>query len=124
MAHLRTLKTANLVLGALSALGVLFGLIFVVAGLFGSVEGAGGGLLFVLYGVIAMVLFGGLSYAHVYAGFMVTAGRARNLQSALATMHLANFPLGTLYALYAFWVCWIDPKTTAIFDRPGARRVS
>ncbi len=121
---LRTLKLANLALAGLASLGVLFGLIFVVVGLFGDVEGPGGGTAFVLWGLVSSLAFGALAFAHVYAGFMVTAGRARSLQTSLAMLHIANFPLGTLYAAYAIWVCWVDPQTTAVFDRPAGRRVS
>jgi hypothetical protein len=122
---LRTLKLANIALAGLASLGVLFGLLFVIVGLFGEVEGdKGGAAMFVLYGLIMSIGFAALAVAHVYTGFMVTAGRARAMQTTLATLHLATFPLGTLYALYAMWVCWIDPETSKIFDHPGGRRVS
>ncbi len=124
MDQLRTLKYANLALGALAMLGVLFGLVFVLAGIFGEVEGpAGGTIAFIVNGLLVMGVFGALAFAHVYVGFMVTAGRSRSLQTTLATLHIANFPLGTLYAGYALWVCWMNPSTTSIFDRPAGRRV-
>ena len=124
MEHLRTLKVANLALAVFAFLGVLFGLVFVLVGIFGDVEGGPhGNAAFVLWGSICAIGFGGLSVAHVYDGFMITAGRARPLQTSLAMLHIANFPLGTVYALYALWCCWMDPKTTAIFDSPSGRRV-
>jgi hypothetical protein len=96
-----------------------------IVGIFGDVQGGDhGGAAFFLFGLIAFLGFGAAAVAHVYTGFMVTAGRARGLQTTLAMLHIANFPLGTVYALYALWCCWMDPKTTAIFDRPAGRRVS
>jgi hypothetical protein len=121
---LRTLKLANIALAGFSCLGFLFALTWIIVGLFGSGEDKAGNATFVLYGVIMSIVFLALAAAHVYTGFMVTAGRARAMQTTLATLHFATFPLGTLYAIYAMWVCWIDPQTSKIFDRPEGRRVS
>ena len=54
---------------------------------------------------------------------MITAGRARALQTTLASLHLVNFPIGTAYAVFAWWVCWLNPETVAIFEHPTGRRV-
>jgi uncharacterized membrane protein YecN with MAPEG domain len=98
-------------------------LAFVVIGLAKIVDDPKGGLTFLLVGLLFLATFGALAYAHAYAGFMVTAGRARHLQTVLATMHLPNLPLGTAYGAFALWVCYFNPDTTKIFERPAGRRV-
>jgi hypothetical protein len=125
MHHLRTLKTINLVWGAfLALLAAIFGLGFVVVGILALTQGEGGGGLFIVYGLVTLAILGGLAWMHFYAGWMVTAGRARNLQTSLAVLQLGNFPIGTAYAGYALWVCHFNPQTSAVFDRPHGRRVS
>ena len=121
-ATLQTLKLTNLALAGLAFLGSLFGVLYIIVALTGS--GEDGAAVFALYGLIITIVFLALSVAHVYTAFMVTAGRARGLQTVLAMLHFATFPLGTMYSLYAMWICWIDPDTTKIFDTPAGRRVS
>jgi hypothetical protein len=122
MGHLRTLKYLNLFLSALLAAGSLFGAAFIAAGLARWSED--GALVFVLYGLVAFLVFALFAAAHVYAGFMVTAGRGRAAQTMLALLHMANMPLGTAYALYAFWVMYVNESTVRIFQSPGGRRVT
>jgi hypothetical protein len=123
MGHLRTLKYLNLFLSALLGAGSLFGAVFIVAGLSQGWDDPKGALVFVLYGLVAFLLFAIFAAAHVYAGFMVTAGRGRGAQTMLALLHMANVPLGTAYALYAFWVMYVNDETVRIFATPGGRRV-
>jgi hypothetical protein len=125
MKHLRTLKLANYVLGAFVSLIALFGLLHIVAGIVADPQptDTGGKAIFILFGLVLFLAGAGLTAAHIYTGLMVTAGRGRAAQTTLATMHIANFPLGTLYAVFAMWVCWMNPETKAIFDRPEGRRV-
>jgi hypothetical protein len=123
MAHLRTLKYLNLFLSALLGAGSLFGAVFMAAGLAQWSDDPKGALVFLLYGLVAFLLFALFAAVHVYAGFMVTAGRGRAAQTMLALLHLANLPLGTAYALYALWVMYVNDATVRIFASPGGRRV-
>jgi hypothetical protein len=93
------------------------------AGLARSSDDADGALLFVLYGFVTFLVFALFAAVHVYAAFMVTAGRGRVAQTMLALVHLANVPLGTAYALYAFWLMYVNDATVRIFASPGGRRV-
>jgi hypothetical protein len=124
MEHLRTLKLLNVVWGLfLALLAAVFGLGFVIIGIWALTKGEKGGL-FVGYGLATLAILGTLAGLHIYAGWMVTAGRSRNLQTALAMLQLGNVPVGTFYAGYALWICHFNPETKAMFDRPSGRRVS
>jgi hypothetical protein len=42
----------------------------------------------------------------------------------LAVLQVSSFPIGTAYAIYAFWVCWMNEPTKRAFAsslRPCAR---
>ncbi len=123
MKHLRTLKFLNLILAALFALVSLPSLIFVLAGAVRLPGQPKEGLAFVLFGLLFFGILAGLAMAHAYVGFMVTAGRARPLQTVLAVLHLSNFPVGTVYSVYALWVCYANDDAMAAFERPLGRRV-
>jgi hypothetical protein len=120
---IRTLKYLNLVFAGLFGLLALANVLFIVIGLVAVIDGQKDGFAFVLLGLAFFVIGGALAYAHAYAGFMITAGRARHLQTALAMLHLPNVPLGTAYAAYALWVCHYNESSRTIFDRPAGRRV-
>lgn len=117
MAHLRTLKLVNFVYGAYTfVIGTLFLLFFVLPGLWVWVDGESEGLLFVLAGLVGFLLVGGAGLLHVFVGYLVGSGRGRVGQTLLAATQLMSFPLGTAYACYALWVCWVDPESGKRFD--------
>ncbi|MBX3275489.1 MAG: hypothetical protein KF729_34840 [Sandaracinaceae bacterium] len=117
MGHLRTLKLVNFAIGAYTfLLGLLFLVMFVLPGLWAWWDGQGEGLLFVLAGVLAFLLVGGIGAAHVVVGYLVGSARGRVAQSLLASMQLMSFPFGTAYALYALWVCWLNAETSRRFE--------
>jgi hypothetical protein len=116
MDHLKTLKLLNFALGGYTAIvGALFLAMFVLPGLWlWWEEGELPGLLFVAVGLLAFVLLGLVSASHVVVGYLVGSGRGRMFQTLLAATQLMSFPTGTAYAVYAFYVCWVD--------EPSARR--
>jgi hypothetical protein len=117
MAHLRTLKLVNFVIGAYTfVMGLLFLVMFVLPGLWAWWEGEAPGLIFVLAGVLAFLLIGGLGIAHVVVGYLVGSGRGRVAQSLLASMQLMSFPFGTAYAVYALYVCWMNEESAKRFE--------
>jgi uncharacterized membrane protein len=122
MSHLRALKWLNLVFAALFAAGSLFGLAFVAAGVAQWSKDREGATMFILFGALSVLFFTVFVAVHD-AGFMVAAGRGRVAQTFLALLHLVNAPLGTAYALYAMWICFINNETVFVFDHPAGRRV-
>lgn len=115
MDHLKSLKTVNFVLGAYTVVaGLLFLVLWVIPGLWAWWEGEDAGLIAVIAGVLCFLLIGGLGVAHVVVGYLVGSGRGRVAQTFLAAMQIMSFPLGTVYAVYALWVCWAH--------EPSARR--
>lgn len=117
MGHLRTLKLVNFVVGAYTFVaGLLFLFMFVMPGLWAWWDGENEGLIFVIVGILAFLLVGGLGVAHVVVGYLVGSGRGRVAQSLLASMQLMSFPVGTAYAVYALYVCWVDADSTKRFD--------
>ncbi|MEZ4340612.1 MAG: hypothetical protein R3B82_28660 [Sandaracinaceae bacterium] len=116
MGHLRTLKVVNFVIGAYTfVLGLLFLVMFVLPGLWAWWDGETPGLIFVFAGILAFLLIGGLGVAHVVVGYLVGSGRGRVAQSLLASMQLMSFPVGTTYAVYAFYVCWVNEDSAKRF---------
>lgn len=109
MKHFRTLAILDFVLGGLELLLAAVWLAMYGAGsylapipelqvLLASV-GVLVGALLILLGVLALL-----------AGALLFRGRslgARILQSVIAAPHLFNVPLGTAFALYSLWVCWV-----------------
>ena len=118
MTHLRTLKLVNFVLGAYTVVvGTFFLVMFVLPGLWAWWgEGETPGLIFVAVGMLAFLLIGGVGMVHVLVGYLVGSGRGRVAQTMLAASQLLSFPLGTAYAVYALWVCWVDEESSARFD--------
>jgi hypothetical protein len=117
MNHLKTLKTVNFVLGAYTILmGILFLVMFVIPGLWGWFDGQEGAWLFVVLGLLFTILIGGFGVAHVIVGYLVGSGRGRIAQTFLASMQLMSFPVGTVYAVYALWVCWGDEDSRKKFE--------
>ena len=58
-----------------------------------------------------------LSSLHFKAGRRVEAGSGRTLQTILAVLQIASFPLGTAYGIYALWICWSNIDTKYMFER-------
>jgi hypothetical protein len=123
MNHIKTLKLLNLVFAAFFGLLSLPSLIFILTGAVALPGQPKEGLMFVLFGLVFFGLLIGIAIAHAYAAFMITAGRARHLQTVLATLHLSNLPIGTAYAAYALWVCHVNDASRAVFASPFGRRV-
>ena len=116
MAHLKTLRVVNFVVGAYTFVaGLLFLVMFVFPGLWAWWDGETQGLIFVAVGFLAFLLIGGLGIAHIVVGYLVGSGRGRVAQSLLASMQLMSFPVGTAYAVYALYVCWVDAESTRRF---------
>lgn len=53
----------------------------------------------------------------VVAGRALKRGRGRTLQTVLAILTIASFPVGTAFGIYSLWVCWSHPPSRAIFER-------
>jgi hypothetical protein len=117
MNHLRTLKLLNLAMGAVTALGgILFLAMFVIPGMLACGDGEQAGAVFIITGTAVAALLVGLGLAHVLAGNLVAVGRGRALQTALAVLQVSTFPVGTAYAIYALWVCWLNERTKKAFE--------
>ena len=125
MNHLKSLKIFNFVLGAYTVVvGLLFLVMFVVPGLWAWWDGENAGLFAVAIGVLAFLLIAGLGAAHVVVGYLIGSGRGRVAQTWLAAMQLMSFPTGTVYALYALWVCWADAESARRFSMTIKPKVS
>lgn len=117
MEHLRTLRAFNFVWTALLALGgLLFLVLWGIGGILAIRDGEPMGWLFLLGGILACALLCGLSALHARVARKLPEGRGRIAQTALATLHLLSFPVGTGYSLYALWVCWVNDATKTKFD--------
>lgn len=125
MSHLKSLKIFNFVLGAYSVVvGLLFFVMFVIPGLWAWWDGEDAGLLAVAVGVLCFLLIAGIGAAHVVVGYLVGTGRGRVAQTWLAAMQLMSFPMGTVYALYALWVCWANEDSARRFTAAIKPKVS
>lgn len=117
MQHLGNLRVFNLVYAVLDVLvGLLFVVLWGIGGILAIRDGEPMGWLFLLGGVVACALLWGLAALHVRVAQSLPLSRGRILQSALAVLQIAAFPIGTAYALYALWVCWINDETKTRFD--------
>jgi hypothetical protein len=65
--------------------------------------------LMAVIGWLVALLVGGLGLACLVAAARLGRGRGRMLQTFLACSLLLTFPIGTVFALYALWVCWAQP---------------
>lgn len=76
-----------------------------------AIEGvAGASALMATVGALILLLVGGLGLACLLAALRLGRGRGRMLQTFLACSLLLTFPVGTLFAIYALWVCWAHPE--------------
>lgn len=114
--HLRRLRLLNYFAAGYTILvGLLFLFMFLLPWLIGDDQVPG--WLFALIGVTVFVILCAHAAAHVLTGLLVGAGRGRALQTLLAWMQVWSFPLGTAYALYALWVCWVHEPSRERFER-------
>jgi hypothetical protein len=74
------------------------------------------GAVLAIFGVVVLILLVECVLL-VLAGRAVGQGRGRILQTVLAVLTIASFPVGTAYAIYALWVCWSNPPTRAAFEQ-------
>ena len=123
MEHLKYLAWINYGFAALTGLvGVFVVLMGLLAGgsmLLGNASDAMVGLVItvVTIGISALLVFA-LAAAYAFAGRAVSAGKGRILQTILAILAVGNLPIGTIYGVYALWVCWANEETKARFDDP------
>lgn len=115
--HMRILGIVEVVYGVLHALGAL-----VVAAL--SLLGCGGcfaaesagdalGVLFTSAALGGGALIASLLFCFIaLAGFALMNGRgwAKIATIIFAVISIANFPIGTIFAVYALWVIFMDQK--------------
>lgn len=112
--------------------GVLFGItglmLLVFAGGFSGIAAwaenldlaAGSGSLVVGYlGIFVTVLMLLLTVPSVVVGMGLMRFRpwARSLAMVVGVLHLANVPMGTVLAMYSFWVL-LSPETEPLFSNP------
>jgi hypothetical protein len=117
MDHLKTLKLVNFALGAYTAFwAIAVFVMFVIPGLWAWWDGQEGAWMFALFGLLFVVALGAVGAVHVVVGYLVGSGRGRVAQTCLAVTQIMSFPVGTLYGLYALWVCWSDAKSGRRFD--------
>jgi hypothetical protein len=109
----------------IAILAILFGLLWVVLGIgvFAIVTGAGvasgereamivTGAVGIAIGALLLVI--GLPSILAGIGLLNGKGWARILMLIVAALSLVNFPFGTAFAIYAFWVL-LDDRTKPLF---------
>jgi len=74
-----------------------------------AIEGTADSVLIAVLGALILLLVGGLGLACLLAALRLGRGRGRMLQTFLACSLLLTFPIGTIFAVYALWVCWAHP---------------
>lgn len=118
-AHIEILGWINIVSGALGTFAAL--MVFVVfAGLAPFVDGASAPKWLLLIGIGVGGFLFLLSLPTIVAGVGLLQGKpwARLLTLILSAFALFNFPIGTLIAIYAFWVL-TQPETAALPRAPA-----
>ena len=71
----------------------------------------------------AVVLFLlGMGLVSVKAARGIENGRGRAAQTILAVLSVINLPVGTLFALYSLWACWVNEDTKSRFDSGNKKR--
>ena len=120
MQHLKILKILNYVNAGLMVLGILIVLIsfawttiaFLSVGLSEVMSAFVITLVVDLLCIVLLVVLGAL---YVRLAGKVGRGEGRIMQTVFAVLAVTNCPLGTAYAGYALWVCWLNDETVAIF---------
>ena len=124
--HLKLLEIFHYILGALSFLGALGGVLYMFAGLFffqrvaasaPSAPPAEMGWLFAFVGAVIALLCAAIGVCLIIAGRSLTARRNRTFCMVVAGINLLHFPLGTLLGVFTFIVL-MRPSVAAQFDRP------
>jgi hypothetical protein len=114
MQHLRTLRRLNLVAAAFFAVvGLLVLTLFLLP--LGDIDIELPLLRIRLVGLLSSLLLLGLAATHLVVGYLVGAQRGRIFQTFLALVHVMSFPLGTAYAGYALYLCWVNESTRRAF---------
>lgn len=110
MGHLGMLRLLNLGFALLA-----FGAGAAIAGLWTLpvLQGSSDDLGIACLGAAGAVVFVAVGLAHLVVLVALGRGRGRALQTVLALALIVTLPLGTAYALYALWVCWLNPLTRA-----------
>ena len=122
VAHVRALAALDLIFGTLLLLaGVAFFVLYGLVGHFAGIPwlehillgvgGVAGGILSILGTLL------GLSGALLLGR---PGGASRILQTVAVAPHMLNMPFGTALALYAIWVCWMNPPSRALFETEPA----
>lgn len=119
--HLRILSILDYVSAALAGLGALLLGGITVALLVTALAAGDPQLRAALLPTVAIegvtcLFVAACAAVFALAGRQIGRGRGRVLQTVLAVIGVCNFPLGTAFAAYALWVCWIDDDTVAILS--------
>lgn len=127
--HLKLLAIFHYVLGALSFLGTLGGVLYMFAGFFffqhavASSHAAASappveiGWFFAFVGGVIALLCVAIGVCLIIAGRSLTARRNRTFCLVVAGINFLHFPLGTLLGVFTFIVL-MRPSVAAQFDRP------
>ncbi len=117
MGHLGLLKTVNIIFAVLLYLiGVLTLLGVSIMGVLVLGDDLAGGLIMIGAGVFGGGLCIVLGLVYQMTGKRIVQGRWRIMQTILALMNITNVPIGTAYALFALWLCWMNEETKAFFE--------
>lgn len=117
MDHLRQLKLANFAMAGLQAFGLLVAIVFIVVGIVLAGDDPDLGWQFIRIGIAAAIQSVAFGAAHILVGYLVGSGRGRAGQTVLAVLLLGGAPIGTIYGVYALWVCWFHPESKARFEK-------
>ena len=121
MGHLGLLKTVNTIFAVLFyLLGVLTLLGISILGVLMLGDDLVGGLVMIFAGVVAGVVCIAMGLVYQMTGKRIVQGRWRIMQTILALMNITNIPIGTAYALFALWLCWMNEETKAFFEESNA----
>jgi len=117
MGHLGTLKTVNTVFAVLFYLLGMFTLVGLsIVGVLILGDDLVGGLVMIGGGVGAGVVCIVMGMVYHMTGKRLVQGRWRIMQTILAVLNVTNIPIGTAYALFALWVCWMNEESKAFFE--------
>ncbi len=117
MNHLQALRAFNFVMAGIAALiAILFIVLFSMPAFIELPDPDFPVWFFLFMGIVGLILCGSYAVAHTIAGFLVPSGRGRVLQTVLALLQAFSFPIGTVYCVYAIWICWFNDETKRRFD--------
>jgi hypothetical protein len=124
--HLKLLAIFHYVVGALSFLGTLGGVLYMFAGFFffqqlrtpsASAPPVEMGWIFTIVGGVIALICTAIGVCLIIAGRSLTARRNRTFCMVVAGINCLNVPLGTLLGVFTFIVL-LRPSVAAQFDRP------